>query len=137
MSQDNFPDISMARETRSDPSSCQLHLQQTQNTAQEGREGGGYVNSPASSDTERTPFEGGYFPPLIFEDFSNIVSSRTESFSSSPATLGTGVLATVCVTGSCDCRRLSASALVMSVSQAERQRVRVAVGRVDVDARVR
>jgi hypothetical protein len=95
------------------------------------------VNSPASSVTEKRPLEGGNFPPLIFDDFSNIVSSRTESFSSPARTLGAGFLDTDCGTGSCDCRRFSASAFVMSASQAERQRVRVAVRRVDVDARAR
>jgi len=81
---------------------------------------------------------GGNFPPLIFDDFSNIVSSRTESFSVGPLTLGgAGFLAEECETGDCDCRRLRASAFVMRASQAERQRVRVAVGRVEVDARVR
>jgi hypothetical protein len=99
--------------------------------------GGRYVNSPASSVTEGRPFEGGNFPPLIFEDFSNIVSSRMESFSSPARTVGAGFLDTDCGTGSCVCCRFSASALVMSASQAERQRVRVAVGRVDVDATAR
>ena len=95
------------------------------------------MNSPASSVIEERPLEGGNFPPLIFDDFSNIVSSRTESFSSPARTVGAGFLDTDFGARGCDCRRFSASALVMSASQAERQRVRVAVGRVDVDARAR
>ena len=99
---------------------------------------GTYVNFPASSDSGGMFFAGGYFPPLIFDDLSKIVSSRTESFSSFlPMDGKTTVVGKRCGGGFSDCRRLRASAFVMSASHAERQRVRVVVGRVDVDARVR
>ena len=95
-----------------------------------------YVNCVSSSARAGRLLNGGYFPPLILEDLRRIVSSRTESFSS--AVTGTGVVDTTGFTDvDCDCRRLSASALVMRASQAERHRVRVEGGRFVEDARVR
>jgi len=70
------------------------------------------VNSSIPSITGNVPrFKGGYFPPLILELLSNIVSSLTDNFSS-------GVV--VC--------RFRRSALVISVSQAVRHRTRWLAG---------
>ena len=50
---------------------------------------GDYVYTPSDSTTGLVPgFNGGYFPPFIFELFSRIVCSLTESFSSD-AVVGT------------------------------------------------
>ena len=79
------------------------------------------MNSSTPSTTGNVPrFKGGYFPPLILELLSNIVSSLTDSFSSG---------AVVC--------RFRRSALVISVSQAVRQRMRWGAGDLTLEAILR